>query len=210
MLPCDSGMSFASVTKWGGRTQIKFSQFSHGWKNEFEATGARGGGGREKSLLGPILSCEDAMVISPNVWFEVLKTVGSHTKGEARGSCPCRSMILSGKEVGLRRSMGVALVIEVARARAERIAVKNFMVRWGLSWLTSKVTARVWMKGDQSRYCLGGIEMEKGQGVSLFMGDCTGRGLHWVRLNGTESVIAGGGAAIQVGTQQCPCPPPIA
>ena len=73
------------------------------------------------------------------------------------------------KEVGLRRSMGVAFVIEVAKARAERIAVKNFMVRWGLSWLTSKVTGRVWMKDDQSRYCLGGIGMEKGQG-----GDCPG------------------------------------
>ena len=45
----------------------------------------------------------------------------------------CRFMMLSGKEVRLRGSMGVALVIETARARAraERIAVKNFMVRWG-------------------------------------------------------------------------------
>jgi hypothetical protein len=45
----------------------------------------------------------------------------------------CRFMMLSGKEVRLRGSMGVALVIKTARARvrAERIAVKNFMVRLG-------------------------------------------------------------------------------
>ena len=35
------------------------------------------------------------------------------------------------------------------------------------------------MRGDQSRYRLGGIGMEKGRGVSLFMGqdDCPGRDL---------------------------------
>ena len=74
-------------------------------------------------------------------------------------------MILNEKEVGLRGSMGVALVVEMAkvRARAERIALKNFMVRWGLSWLTSRVTGRVSMRGDQLQYCLGVIGMEIGE-----------------------------------------------
>ena len=84
MVPYDSGMSFASKAKWRGRTQIKFSQFSHGWKNEFEATGGRGGGGREKSLLVTPVS-PSSMVTSPNVSLAVLKLLVFHLKGEATG-----------------------------------------------------------------------------------------------------------------------------
>ena len=70
------------------------------------------------------------MVILPNGWPE--KLFGFHDK-HTRPPVPktesCRSLTHCEK----RGSMGVALVVELARARAraERIAVKNFMVRWG-------------------------------------------------------------------------------
>jgi hypothetical protein len=135
-------MRVETGSKWGGRTQIKFSQFSHGWKTEFEATGARGGGEREKSLHEGPVPCSDHRLRSP-VWLDsdFGKKFGSQVKSRAPPRVAtiglCRSMILGGKEVYLRGSMEVALVVETASARAERIAVKNFMVRWELSWLTS-------------------------------------------------------------------------
>ena len=146
-LPLDTGMSFpfTNETKWGGRTQIEFSQFSHRWKNEFEAMGVRGGRGREKSLRGANVPVKALRLTSPDVWPLLWKKFGSHVNvimslaDTKSGTCPRCSMILSGKAVGLRGSMGVVLVVEMvmararARARAERIVVKNFMVRWGLS-----------------------------------------------------------------------------